>query len=104
MLCASYIHFEPMKLRTTAEIVKAYTTGTDLFESKCIAQTYEPLDNETSKQLESYCLPHQPQLNIQYVPPHEHRANRAERALRGSVLLTSHSLWKLGTYYFRKRN
>ena len=69
MHCANYIHFEPTALRTAAEFVKAYAAG------KGIVPTYERLNNETSKQLESYCLLHQPQFSNQYVPPHKHRAN-----------------------------
>ena len=41
---------------------------------------FDRLDNETSSALEHYCK--QSDITIQYVPPHNHRANKAERAIR----------------------
>eukprot|EP01042_Synura_sphagnicola_P006605 gene6605-8445_t len=39
------------------------------------------LDNESSGQLEKF-LANDAHINIQYVPPGTHRANKAERAIR----------------------
>ena len=82
MLCANYIHLETMKSKEGPEYVRAYAAGTDYFQARGIVPNYERLDNETSKLLVKYCANHQPPLTIQYVPPYEHRANKAERAIR----------------------
>ena len=41
---------------------------------------FQRLDNETSGELERYLI--EQKVSIQYVPPHTHRANKAERAIR----------------------
>jgi hypothetical protein len=75
-----YIHIEVMKSRHAAEYTRAYRQGIDFYASKGFKPKYERLDNETSKQLEEYCI--QQGITIQYVPPGNHRANSAERAIR----------------------
>ncbi|KAJ1389522.1 hypothetical protein B484DRAFT_301114, partial [Ochromonadaceae sp. CCMP2298] len=71
-----YIHSEPMPSRTAAAYVKA-----------------------TSRDVER--LLHKAGVTIQYVPPHNHRANKAERAIRCwknhyiSMLCTTHPTFPL---------
>jgi hypothetical protein len=76
----NYIHIELLKSRTSSEFVSAYARGTEFFKSRGTHPLYERLDNETSKALEIYCK--QQNIQIQYVPPGNHRANKAERAIR----------------------
>ena len=80
MYCGNYIHAETLKSRSASDFVSAYASGTNFFLSKGITPHYERLDNETSTQLTTFCQSQG--ITIQYVPPHDHRANKAERAIR----------------------
>ena len=82
MVCCNYIHAETLRSRDAPEYVKAYSRGTDFFATHGITPQYERLDNETSKLLEKYCANHSPPIKIQYVPPNNHRASKAERGIR----------------------
>lgn len=82
MYCGNYIHAETLKSRKQADFVAAYSAGTDFFAAHGIIPSYERIDNETSNLLERYCANHQPPIQLQYVPPNDHRANKAERAIR----------------------
>ena len=82
MICANYIHVELMSTRCAGDYVKAYAQGTDFFQKYGITPSYETIDNETSDELERYCLNHVPRITIKYVPPKVHRGNKAERAIR----------------------
>ena len=82
MICENYIHLEPMNTRSGPDYLKAYRNGHDYFKNHGITPVYERLDNETSKLLGRYCTDQTPRISIQYVPPHDHRTNRAERAIR----------------------
>ena len=77
---ANYIHVELLHNRSGPEFVAAYKRGIHFFRQGGFNPTFERLDNETSRVLEEYC--HEQNISIQYVPPHNHRANRAERAIR----------------------
>ena len=82
MFCANYIHLEPMKSKEGAEYVRAFAAGTDFFQLRGIVPHFERMDNEKSALLQRYCDNHLPRIHIQHVPPAEHRANKAERAIR----------------------
>jgi hypothetical protein len=70
----------PIKDRTAPELLKAF----QVMEQELVARGLEPklmkLDNEASKLLKDY-LYHQ-DIAFQLVPPHSHRQNSAERAIR----------------------
>ncbi len=79
----NFIHVEPMISRHASHHTDAYARGTDYFKSAKggnFHPEYERLDNETSAELESFC--NEQEISIQYVAPHQHRANKAERAIR----------------------
>lgn len=78
----NYIHIETMKSRKSSEYVLAYSSGIQFWTTHGIDPQVIRLDNETSTELEEYCRQLQPPVHIQYVPPNNHRANRAERAIR----------------------
>jgi hypothetical protein len=82
MFCleANYIHVEPLKSRSAAEYVTAYTKGHDFFSSKGFTTKYMHLDNETSGAVEHYLRNRQ--IDYQFTPPDTHRTNRAERAIQ----------------------
>ena len=82
MICANYIHAELMDSRCAGDYVKAYSRGTDFFESHGVTPSYERMDNETSDLLKSYCYDHNPRITIEPVAPGNHRGNKAERAIR----------------------
>lgn len=69
----------PMTSRTDAAFIAAFT---DVFATLC-AQDYMPqlnvMDNECSKAVERHIRT--AKLDIQLVPPHNHRVNAAERAI-----------------------
>jgi len=69
-----------MNLRHGSDYAQAYAAGITFFREHCITPHWERLDNETSKELEWAAK----KLNIiiQYLPPHNHRASKAERAIQ----------------------
>lgn len=76
----NYIHTEPMASRHAHDHTDAYRRGTAFFTERGFKPTYERLDNETSAELEAFLR--QEMIKIQYVAPQQHRANKAERAIR----------------------
>ena len=82
MICGNYIHIECLKSRGQADHVLAYSRGTEFFEARGITPSYERMDNEVSELLMKYCKNHVPPIKIQHVPAHNHRGNKAERAIR----------------------
>lgn len=91
----NYIHVEPMKNKSSQEYIKAYQSALTFYKDLGITPALNILDNETSQDLESFF--HQQDLPYQYVPPNNHRANKAERAIRDfknhllSGLATAHA-------------
>lgn len=80
---ANYIHAEPMKSRRAQDYVTAYKRGIDMFTNAGFKPRLERLDNETSTDSEvfkAFCAGNQ--ITVNYVPPGNHRANKAERAIR----------------------
>lgn len=90
-----YVHMEPQASRADTEYLKAFT-ATITFIRRCGNQNIriQRLDNETSTLLETYL--HNAVESVQYLPPSNHRANKAERAIRDaknhliSILATVH--------------
>lgn len=76
----NYIHVEPMPSRQARDHTEAYRRGTAFFAERGFKPKYERMDNETSAELEAFLR--QERIQIQYVAPHQHRANKAERAIR----------------------
>ena len=82
MFCvdANYIHCETMSARTGKAYTRAYQEGIDFFTERGITVRWERLDNETSKELTKAAR--KLRITIQYLPPHNHRASKAERAIQ----------------------
>jgi len=76
----NYIHAQPMKSRSAQEYVRAFSAALDFFSNHGSSFHSLQMDNETSEDIEATCRT--AKIAIQYVPPHVHRANRAERAIR----------------------
>ncbi len=76
----SYIHLEAMASREGAQYVAAMKRTIEFFRSLKHEVTYQRMDNETSRLLERFMQ--QEGIEIEYVPPHNHRANPAERAIQ----------------------
>jgi len=77
---SNYIFAEPLPSRTGNQILKAYTKIQTLLEQRGITTNLHILDNEASDMLKSYMTSNK--IKYQLVPPHQHRANAAERAIR----------------------
>ena len=75
-----YIHLEPMPSKDGAAYVKAFSNTFDFFKSKKINVSYQRLDNETSNLVEKFLKAKD--IVVEYVPPNNHRANNAERAIQ----------------------
>lgn len=73
------IHVEPMPSRHHTSYITAYQRTFDHWKQYGPLPGIVRLDNETSHQLEAFI---EPVSTFQYFPPGNHRANRAERAIR----------------------
>ena len=104
MFCvdANYIHCEPMATRQGAEYARAYTRGIEFFKEHGITPIWERLDNETSNELTQAAK--KLDITIQYLPPNNHRASKAERAIQTwkghfiSVLCMTHPDFPMGAW------
>jgi hypothetical protein len=74
------IHVELMKSKSGAEILAAYQRAHSLFTHRGLQPQLQRLDNEASTALQSFMTTHQ--VDFQLAPPHLHRRNAAERAIR----------------------
>jgi hypothetical protein len=81
MFCedTNYIHVEPLRSRSGSDITDAYRCGNAFWRRHNVVPQFLRLDNETSGTLRAYCASEH--ISMEYVPPHSHRANRAERAI-----------------------
>ena len=79
----NYIHYTPMKDRSAKEYVKAFQSTIQYFSKRNGCPPLIIIDNETSTALETY-LTEDAKVDYQYVPPNDHSANKAERAMRTS--------------------
>jgi hypothetical protein len=77
---SNYIHAEPMKSRGGPEIIAAYQRTFRMFTSRGLTPKFQRLDNEASTALQDYLQ--EQGVDYQLVPPHVHRRNAAERAIR----------------------
>jgi hypothetical protein len=75
-----YIKVIPMKSRSASERVKSYHTIHQELTVKGFKPKLQTLDNEASAALKTFFTAHD--VDYQLVPPHCHRRNAAERAIR----------------------
>jgi hypothetical protein len=75
-----YVKGIPMKSRSASEWVKAYAIVHQELTIKGFKPKLQPLDNEASADLKNYFTVNH--IAYQLVPPHCHRRNAAERAIR----------------------
>jgi hypothetical protein len=84
MLCyiydCNYIKVVPMKSRSASEWVKAYETIHQELRLKGLTPKLQTLDNEASTALKNFFTVNN--IAYQLVPPHCHRCNAAEHAIR----------------------
>jgi hypothetical protein len=81
----NYVKVTPMKSRSASEWVKAYDTIHQELTIKGFKPKLQKLDNEastTSTDLKNFFTANN--VDYQLVPPHCHRRNAAERAIRTS--------------------
>ena len=71
---------EPMKKITDTEIVRAYAKLINYLIDKGMRPKFQILDNEASQALQKENFTRY--FNFQLVPPHMHRRNAVERAIR----------------------
>ena len=69
-----------MKNREASSYIEAHIILQEFYRSLRLQPTIVRLDNESSDKLEQYLRENN--LEIQFVPPNNHRANKAERAIR----------------------
>jgi hypothetical protein len=77
---ANYIRPIAMKSKSGAECVRAFGIVFDEMASKGFKPKLQTMDNEASAPLKNYVT--EKEMNYQLVPPHCHRDNAAERAIR----------------------
>ena len=77
---ANAILAEPLKNRSTSEIVKTWTILYEKLEKAGVSPLIYILDNEISKEFKQAL--YKKEIKYQLVPPHIHRANAAERAIQ----------------------
>ena len=76
----NYIHAEKLRNREAAVVLDAYKAGVAFFDQRGVKPEFERLDNETSIIFEKWCR--ESQINVQFVPPDIHRANKSERHIQ----------------------
>jgi hypothetical protein len=81
------IQAEPMKNRSDAEAIRAYSRIYDKLTSKGLKPKFQKIDNEASTALKQFL--HSKDIQFQLVPPRVHRQNAAERAIQ---TLKNHSV------------
>jgi len=81
---SNYIHFELLKSRTAHDIVDAYSRAYNFFLKLGERGTIIRIDNEISKELKNFFASQSPPIKWELVPPHQHRANGAERHIQSS--------------------
>ena len=77
---ANAIIAEPLKNRSTGEIVKAWNNINQKLENAGVCPSIYILDNEISQEFKQALK--KKDIQFQLVPPHIHRANAAERAIQ----------------------
>ena len=74
------VHAEPMRNRTSGEMVRAYQAILDRLKAAGINPSLHILDNECSQEFKDVITSNQ--LRYQLVPPNDHRRNAAEKAMQ----------------------
>jgi hypothetical protein len=77
---ANHIKAIPMKDRTKHSYVKAHQEAYTFYEEHGYAPTFQRMDNEVSNEFMQYLK--KKAITVDLVPPHQHRRNKAERAIR----------------------
>ena len=77
---SNMIFAEPMKSRSATDHLNAYKHIHNILKSRGLKPQLQRLDNEASHLLKTFL--HDNQVDFQLVPPHAHRRNSAERAIR----------------------
>ena len=77
---ANAIIAEPLKDRTAGEIARGHQVVYTYLKDRGLSPKFEVLDNECSAEL--VAVMRKNKIKFQLVPPHLHRANAAERAIR----------------------
>jgi hypothetical protein len=84
MICysydANYIRPSAMKSKSGAEWVRSFCIVFDEMTAKGFKPKLQTMDNEASAALKNYFT--EKEMSYQLVPPHCHRTNAAERAIR----------------------
>ena len=78
---ANYIHVEPLQTTSAADAIQCHHNIITFYRGCGIEPSFIRLDNQTSSELESYFTT-TAKVSFQYVPPNNHRVNKAERAIR----------------------
>ena len=76
---ANYIHVETMENRNAANYEEAFNNGLRFFRDRDIPVNILRLDNEQSNLVSRICIENH--IKLELVPPGNHRANSAERAI-----------------------
>jgi hypothetical protein len=74
------IHAEPIKIRSGAEAIRAYTKIYDELTAKGLKPTFQKMDNEASTALKHFL--HSKVIEFQLMAPHVHRQSAAEQAIQ----------------------
>jgi hypothetical protein len=77
---SNYIHAEPTIDRTGPSIIAAYQRSIAFLQSRCFKPLLQCLDNEATGALQEFIVASD--IDFQLAPPHVHRCNAAERAIR----------------------
>ena len=77
---SNFIHVKPMKNKSGPEILAAYQRAHKMFTERGLRPLLQKLDNEASDALQQFMTAEG--VDYQLVPPHIHRRNAAERAIR----------------------
>jgi hypothetical protein len=77
---SNFIHVEAMTSKSGPDILAAYKRAHALLTSRGLRPRLQRLDNEASKALQQFM--HSEEVDFQLAPPHVHRRNAAERAIR----------------------
>ena len=77
---SNYIHAEPMKSRSGANILEAYKQAVIMFIKHGLKPKLQPLVNEATAVLKKFIT--DIGINFQLAPPHAHRRNSVERCIR----------------------
>jgi hypothetical protein len=77
-----YIHVEPAKSHETDELIQVMKRVYQFYGQHKQEITKHVMDNEVTNSMRDYIKSRTPSVELQLVPPNNHRANTAERAIR----------------------